>query len=326
MLDSRVLLEALADGRFCSGAELARRHGVSRTTIAQGMRLLEQEYRIEVQRMPGKGYRIARPLHLLDAERIRALLPPQTNKHVAEIETHIRLDSTNSYLMGRRGELCDAYHVVLAESQSGGRGRNGRSWSSGFATQLAMSIGWRRARRMDSLAGLSLVVGLAVANGLRAQGYDDVGLKWPNDLYWQDRKLGGILIELSGEADGPFAIVVGIGLNCVREEFFGDIDQPVVALHEFGNEPDRNALVAALLGSLDRSIEHFHEAGFTAFEAQWREIDLLSGREVDVILGNTKRRARYLGVDAGGAAMIDAGQGVERLTGGEISLRYVAVP
>ena len=112
--------------------------------------------------------------------------------------------------------------VCFAEHQSAGKGRRGRQWVSPFGSNIYMSILWRfQQDGIACTAGLSLAVGVAVIRALKTYGFNEVGLKWPNDIYCQGKKLGGILIEVSGEADGPCAVIIGLGLNLFLPEIQG---------------------------------------------------------------------------------------------------------
>ncbi len=321
MLDSDSLLRLLATGRFCSGSRLAAEHSVSRTTVAKSIRRLEKRYQIEVQKVPGRGYRLRHPLVLLDEDEIRRCLPNKGDGLLSRLEIHRILDSTNGYLMNRSGRLNEAFDVVVAEQQTAGRGRNGRRWLSGFGSGIAMSIGMRVDCRMMALSGLSLFVGLVVADALHGSGLVGCQLKWPNDLYWNDRKLGGILIELSGESEGPTSLVIGIGLNCYRGAYCASIDQPATTLEEAGVDLDRNQLIASILRVLGERFPRFLEAGFVAFKDEWNALSLLTDRKVEVMQGGSRFIGWFKGIDDGGAGLVQTQDGIRVLNGGEISLR-----
>lgn len=317
-----VLLRDLADGRFCSGASLAARYGISRTTIAQCIRQIEDSFRIHVHKVPGRGYRLTEPVDLLLPDSIHSNLSADDRARLAALEVYDHLDSTNSYLLSGRVSLEKHYHVVFAEAQTAGRGRNGREWVSPFGRNILMSVGWRVDCPMRRLGGLSLVVGLAVVEALEASGFPGIGLKWPNDLYWEGRKLGGILVEVAGEADGPVSIVVGMGLNCHLDSAHGGgIGQPFASLKELPGTVDRNHIAAAILSALFRGLPLYMESGFERFRAEWRRLDILAGLEVNVLRGKDKSTGVYLGVDSTGSALVNFGGQIHALTGGEISLR-----
>ncbi len=316
------LLRDLADGRFCSGASLAVRYGVSRTTIAQCIRQIEAAFRVHVHKVPGRGYRLLEPLDLLLSESIYSKLSSDDRGRLAALEVRDKIDSTNSYLLSERVSLGRRYHVVFAERQTAGRGRSGREWVSPFGRNILMSVGWRTDCSMRRLGGLSLIVGLAVVDALKSLGFSGIGLKWPNDLYWEARKLGGILVEVAGEADGPVSIVIGIGLNCHLDETHGRrISQPFASLKELSRRVDRNHIAAAILAVLFRMLSLYMENGFAHFHADWQRLDILSGLEVNVFRGKDTSTGVYLGVDSTGSALVNVGGQVHVLSGGEISLR-----
>ena len=158
------------------------------------------------------GY-LTRPLEALDELAIRNELSPETKSRIAEIEIHAELDSTNSRLM--RLAACDSVPlgtVCLAECQTQGRGRIGRVWHTPPGGNICLSLLWRF-NDFNAFSGLSLAIGVAIVRALRTAGVEGVGLKWPNDILWRERKLGGILVEVSGEAHDNHSVVIGIGLN-----------------------------------------------------------------------------------------------------------------
>ncbi len=272
--------------------------------------------------MPGRGYRLTEPMDLLLAESICFKLSLDDRTRLAGLDVFDRVDSTNSYLLSEQVSLERRYHVVFAEAQSAGRGRNGRKWISPFGRNVLVSVGWCCDCRLHQLGGLSLVVGLAVVAALESVGFSGIGLKWPNDLYWDGRKLGGILVEVAGETDGPVSVVAGIGVNCHLDSAHGErISQPFAALKELSGVVDRNHIAAAILSALFRMLPVYMEHGFGRFIEEWRRVDILSGLEVDVIRGKEKNTGVYLGIDPTGAALVRFGGQVRALTGGEISLR-----
>ena len=284
MPDPRTLLHLLADGRFHSGEEIAACLGVSRAAVWKGLKRISEEVALPLSAVRGRGYRLAAPLELLERERVLGLLAPATRTRLAELDLRLSVDSTNRCLMQRAQDGAASGTVCVAEHQQAGRGRRGRAWLSPFGGNIYLSLLWRVGARAAGVSGVSLAVGVAVVRALRAQGAGDVGLKWPNDLLWRGRKLGGVLLELSGEAAGPAALVAGIGLN-VRMPAAAEIDQPWVDLDTvLDRRTERNALVARLLDELFAAVSEFELHGLDPFLAEWRQADLLAGREVEIRL------------------------------------------
>jgi BirA family biotin operon repressor/biotin-[acetyl-CoA-carboxylase] ligase len=313
-------LRALADGAFHSGEEIARRLGLTRSAVWYGIRDISAAG-LRVETVRGRGYRLARPLSLLDTARLQAALGALAAEF--EIEVVNRLDSTNSALLARAAQGAPGGLVLAAEQQSAGRGRRGRAWRSQIGQALTFSLLWRFQRGARELAGLSLAVGLALARALRAAGAAEVGLKWPNDLRLPAGKLAGILIEMQGDVLGPSAAVIGIGVN-VRADaaIAATAGQPVADLETaIGAAVDRNALLAALLRELHGVLGAFAAQGFAPLRAEWQALHAFQDRPVLLQLpdGSTLRGLAR-GVAEDGALLLEADGALTRHHSGECSL------
>jgi BirA family biotin operon repressor/biotin-[acetyl-CoA-carboxylase] ligase len=267
----------------------------------------------------GFGYRLSEPLDLLDAARLRDLLGPTPGRDVEVFDT---LASTNAHLVARIAAGRGA-GVCLAEHQSAGRGRRGRTWHSPFGRNLYLSISHAFDVGPAQLAGLSLAVGAALVQVLRGLGVDGIGIKWPNDLVSGRHKLGGILIELQGDTQGPCWAVVGIGLD-VNMSAAGDgaIDQPWTSLARLaGRVFDRTALAAQVIAAVHDALVAFPASGLAPWLAQYAAADVLAGHEIDVDWAGEHLHGVARGIDAQGALLIDC-DGVRRpLWGGEVTVR-----
>lgn len=263
-------------------------------------------------------------LDVLDRDRILADLSDAARLGLSRLEVHPVLDSTNSYLLAKVGEDWPSGAVCLAEQQQAGRGRQGRSWLSPFAAGLAGSLLWRFPVSAAALSGLSLATGIAVARALRQIGVAEVGLKWPNDVLWRGRKLGGVLLESGGKA-GAFHVVAGVGLNvALPSDEATVIDQPWVDLAEIlgANRASRNQLAARLISELIETFIQFQHSGFADAAKEWAAFDQVAGRQVRLQLPNASVLGMARGVDATGALLLEAVDGrITPYIGGEISLR-----
>jgi len=318
------LVRLLADGRFHSGETLAAALGVSRAAVWKHVREIGAQFGLRIDAVRGRGYRLAAPLDLLDRDGIARALSPATAAALADLVVVDTIGSTNAFSLGQRPPRSGLGVACLAEQQTAGRGRRGRHWVSPFGANLYLSVLWQFELPAAALAGLSLAVGVAVAEALRALGVATVGLKWPNDVYWQGRKLGGILVELAGEADGPTRAVIGVGVNHrMPAESAALIDQDWVDLATVlpGALPSRNAIAARLLDELVGAAQRFAEAGLAPFLPAWDRLDCLRGREVAVQFGDRTVTGREVGVAASGALRIATGQGELEFLGGEVSVR-----
>ncbi|HLF97500.1 MAG TPA: bifunctional biotin--[acetyl-CoA-carboxylase] ligase/biotin operon repressor BirA [Methylococcaceae bacterium] len=317
------LLRQMAEGRFRSGAELAETLGISRTAVWKHLEAFD-ELGLELLRVRGRGYRLAEPLELLDEETLLAALSVPARACLAALELHDELDSTNTRLMQTARETGGHGIVCLAERQSAGRGRSGRNWVSPFAANLYLSVLWRFEEGHGAAAGISLAVGVAVARAVRRCGLEGVGLKWPNDLLWQERKLGGILVEATGESHGPCSVVIGVGLNVHMSAAAGSgIDQPWVDCREVaGRRVSRNQLAAALLDELLPLLRDYPATGLARHLPAWREHSCMLGRPVVLRLGDARIHGVAEEVGADGLLYLRLENGERRtFASGEVHLR-----
>lgn len=320
MIDS-ALLALLADGAFHSGQSLGVELGVSRTAVWKHVAML-RDSGIDVHSVPGKGYRLARRLDLLDAQQIRSMMTPVARRGMPVIEVLGVVDSTNEVAMARirRGGWCPV--AIFAEQQTAGRGRRGRPWESPFGANIYLSVAWEFSGGLATIDGLSLAVGVALCDAVEGIDVSGVGLKWPNDLVREKKKLGGILIEVSGEATGPCSVVIGVGINVGMAALRGvNIDQPWTDLGAAGYTGSRNELAATVLDHLVRMLQEFSMSGFSAFAQRWRKFDVVLGRRVDVVVGESRISGVAAGIDEGGALLVDTDGGIRRFFGGEVSVR-----
>ena len=315
-------LRRLADGRFHSGEEMARSFQRSRATLSEALKRAP-EMGIELFSVPGKGYRVAEPIDFLDAAAISAELARRDARIRLEIVDEIESTSTRLLEMAAAGAASGA--CLAAEWQSSGRGRRGRSWVSRLGGSLTFSLLWRFERGAGHLGGLSLAVGEAVARTLLACGVDRVQVKWPNDVVVDFRKLAGILVETSGEMQGPSVAVIGVGVNYrLSERVLERIDQPVVDVWQCAPAPPaRSELLARILVTLASSLDAFDRAGFAASREAWRSMHAYQGRRVRVTPG---REAPFDGevtdVAADGALLVSTSDGrIVPLASAEITLR-----
>ena len=315
------VLKRLAEGGFHSGAALARDFDVSRASVWLAIRDIEA-LGIEVYKVHGRGYRLSQPIALLDRTAIERRLGAQAARFALDIRD--TADSTNTLLIERAAAGAPGGTVIAAEWQPGGRGRLGRAWHAGVGEALTFSLLWRFSRGASALSGLSLAIGVALARALAAAGAPAAALKWPNDVLWGGRKLCGILIELAGDALGPTAAVIGVGLNVrLSEATRARIDQPVTDFEAAcGASPDRNELLALVLIELASALEAFAREGFAPLRAEWQRVHAHQEKRVTLLLPDGSRvSGRTRGVAEDGSFLLETRAGVMRYHSGEISLR-----
>lgn len=308
------LIGILADGEFHSGEQLGERLGMSRAAINKHIQTL-RDWGVDVFTVPGKGYSLPEPMQLLDEQAIRSQFDQGT---IAVLPV---IDSTNQYLLDRLSELSSG-DSCIAEYQQAGRGRRGRKWFSPFGANLYLSMFWRLEQGPAAAIGLSLVIGIVMAEVLQDLGADKVRVKWPNDLYLQDRKLAGILVELTGKTGDAAQIVIGAGLNMVMRHVETDIvNQGWITLQEAGVNIDRNALAVRLIKELRESLVLFEQEGLAPFLPRWEKLDNFIHRPVKLIIGDKEIFGISRGIDAQGALLLEQDSILKPWVGGEISLR-----
>ena len=320
------LLQLLSDGKFHSGTKLAEQLNLSRSAIWKKINVLEA-CGIEIVAVNGKGYRLPEPIELLDKALILNQLPGSVRQHISVLDTHDQIDSTNSYLSALTHKQPESSGVVcLAEQQTAGRGRRGRQWVSPFGCNIYLSILWQFQEGPASLSGLSLAVGVAVIKALKIHHIENVGLKWPNDIYWQQKKLGGILIEVSGESSGPCSAVIGLGLNLyLPEQQASAIEQDWVDIKQIrGNSTplSRNQLLATLIEQLINVTANYTEQSFAQYRDEWRQYDCMRGQQVHLFMGNRKIAGIVQGINDDGLLLLKTQDGqVQSFASGEVSFR-----
>jgi BirA family transcriptional regulator, biotin operon repressor / biotin---[acetyl-CoA-carboxylase] ligase len=315
-------LRRIADGRFHSGEDIARLLNRSRATISEAFKCAP-EMGIELFSVPGKGYRLAMPIEFLDAAAISKRLASQGSP--VRLEVVDEIDSTSTRLLAMAADGAASGTCIAAEWQNSGRGRRGRSWVSSVGGSLTFSMLWRFERGAGHLGGLSLAVGAAVARALSASGAERVQVKWPNDVVVDFRKLAGILVETSGDIQGPSVAVVGVGVNYrLGETVLDRIDQPVIDVAQCCPAlPSRSDLLAALLGSLADALAEFDRDGFAASRDAWRALHAYQGRRVRVQSAQEAPfDAEVTDVAPDGALVVSTPDGrTVNLSSAEISLR-----
>jgi len=321
-----MLARRLADGRFHSGQALAEEFGITRSSVWNALKRL-RDRGLEVQAVRGKGYRLAAALDWLEEEDIRHALGP-AGRYVAAIQVLGETDSTNSRLLALPPPPAGKARVCLAEYQTQGRGRRGRQWLSPPGAGIWLSLAWHFDRPPENLSALGLVAGLAARHGLTGLGVPGVLLKWPNDLVVGDEKLGGVLVEIRAEGNGPCLVVIGVGVNHrLPSRLVAEVDRsggltPVdLARICAGEPPSRNSAAAALISALAARLDSLGRGGAMEVQVEWQQADAIAGRRVIVDNGGRQISGRAVGIDADGALRIDQGGGILRVTAGDVSVR-----
>lgn len=316
---------------FVSGAQLSAALGVSRSAVWKAALRL-RELGVEVEGLPRQGYRLALPCSPLSSHLVEAHIAPELRERLHDLRVCWNTTSTNADLLALpppRGR----FSVRLAEHQSAGRGRRGRSWLAAPGAALCLSWSWRFDALPPHIGSLGLAIGIAAVGTLHSLGFEGAGLKWPNDVVTDEGKLAGILIELVSESAGPALVVIGIGMNvtlsgalreAVRAEGNHACDLRSLSAGAGQRLPDRNELAARLVSDGVAMLQQWERQGFAPLMADWQRLDRLRGKEV--VLRGPARELRGIarGVDIDGALLIDDGYTVHRCSSGEASVRIDA--
>jgi BirA family biotin operon repressor/biotin-[acetyl-CoA-carboxylase] ligase len=315
------ILRRLSDGAFHSGQDLAREFQLSRASIFNVLNQAES-MGLKIHAVRGRGYKVPEPVEWLDAASIVNQLGSASSAY--DVQVMDCVDSTNTALMAAAMSGAADGTVFCAEHQQAGKGRRGRHWHAVLGGSLTFSVLWRFDNGLQSLSGLSLAVGLAIARAVNLHSRHHAQLKWPNDVLVDFRKLAGILVEVQGDMHGAAIAVVGIGLNCrLSAEQRDAVDQAVVDLAEMGVTVGRNQLMADCLQALNDMLNTFRQHGFAALRADWMALDAFAGRAVALQLPDARGvQGMAAGVDETGAFLLrDQMDAMQAYSGGEISLR-----
>ena len=253
------------------------------------------------------------------SQNLAALCAPAA-QHIA-IRIIAETGSTNADLLAAVAHL-DGPTLLWAESQTAGKGRAGRSWHSAAGATLTFSLAWKFALPVQALAGLSLLVGVVVAETLASFGVD-ARLKWPNDVLKDGDKLAGMLIETAMDKTDRSSIwtVIGIGINLAQtSQLSAQIGRPVAQAPELLEQRER--VMAALLNRFSIALPAFEQNGFKMFAAAWNARDAYAGRAVNILdQGKILYSGTDMGVDDSGRLLLDTSQGCIAIVAGDVSLR-----
>ena len=317
------LVQLIADGRFYSGEKLASACGITRAAIWKRMQRIAAELQVAIDRVPGRGYRLSRPLVLLDKDRIVSAMASSQASALATLHLLPTVDSTSDYIARHPVTAGGSCVACLAEQQTAGRGRRGRSWVSVFGENIYLSLGYSFNLPLPQLSGLSVAAGVSLAQVLSRHGLQQHSLKWPNDIHASGRKLAGILVDASGDMEGPSRAIIGLGLNMrLDKSAAAGIDQPWTDLSsEMTELPDRNSLAGDILSSLVQACQDYEASGLEPFLEGWRQFDSYRGLDIDLYQGQEIISGRYMGLADNGGLILETTGGRKVFYAGEVSMR-----
>lgn len=308
------LIKILSDGSIHSGEQLGELLGMTRAGINKHIHTL-RKWGIEVNTITSKGYQLTRKMDLLDYERIYGLVR-RGNIIVKPV-----INSTNQYLFERIDQLSSG-DACVAEYQTAGRGRRGRYWASPFGCNLYLSLYWHLDQGSAAAMGLSLVAGIVISETLNKLSGSNIKVKWPNDLYLNEKKLAGILIEMVGKTGDAAHIVIGIGLNiAMSRNYETNINQGWINLEQAGIQIERNVIAGQIIMALRHELVQFEKYGLVPFIKRWLALDNFLHKKVRLHIGDHLEIGIVKGINEHGAILLEQNGEIVSYIGGEISLR-----
>jgi len=313
-------------------ARLGAGEAVSRQRLQHSLAINDDDFQAALEEMArlsiplvaeGDAVQLAYAIELLSRDDILERMGPIRDR-LSDLEVFVEVGSTNDYLLEHADRLPPLPRVCIGELQTKGRGRRGRSWFSPFGANLYCSLLWRW-RSSQVLTGLSLALGVAAVETLSELGAPDIGLKWPNDLYWRGRKLAGMLIDVTGDSRRACDVVAGIGINVDMRQTLSveqQIDQPWCDLAQaMRGVPSRNLLAAALVKSWLKAFETYERSGLEAFLERFARYDVCAGQPVMVTTAMEAVDGVARGINREGALMVETSNGLQNFFAADVSLR-----
>ena len=323
------LLNELADGQARSREALAGALRLDAATLARQLEQLEA-VGLTLHSDAAGTVALAERLEWIDGKAVEARLSPATGAQLEGIEHFLQIESTNRYLLEAPPPPPGKTRVAIAEYQTGGRGRRGRSWTMPPGAGIALSAAWNFAPAPEGLTALSLAVGAAARRAIRTAVGIEVGLKWPNDLMVDRGKLGGILVEVDRPETGTCRVVAGIGINVkVPHAYLAGVSHFRYGARDLasatGAAVDRSTLAARLVEQLVELFANFAATGFAPYRAEWLDAHVLDGQSVELSSAAGVDYGTVRGIEADGALIIeDAAGDRRRIISGDVTVRASA--
>lgn len=322
-MKSEILNALRTTGGYVSGQELCRRLGVSRTAVWKEIRQLREDG-YEIEAIQNKGYRLCRvPDSISEAELKSRMETVWAGQHLIHLDT---VDSTNDYLKRMAEEGAPHGTLVVAEYQTKGKGRRGRSWVTPPGSTIAMSILVRPELEPEKVSMMTLVAGLSVAQSVREITGLEAEIKWPNDVVVHGKKLSGTLTEMSMEMGAVHYLVIGTGINANVMEFPEELQSTVTSLElELGAKADRGALICAYMKAFERNYERFMQSGDMSFLLEeYHGLLANRNREVRVLEPGNEYNGIAEGINSRGQLLVKKEGGtVTEVYAGEVSVRGI---
>lgn len=327
------LLHLLADGSFYSGEVLGAQLEISRAGVWKNIQQLIK-LGVEIEATPKLGYRIPGGLELLDKNRILKNLEPEYNQLINDLQIFEQINSTHTYLTSlalkksedsppersQNGSL-----AVFAEYQTHAKGRRGRKWIAPFGHNIYFSLLWSFHKDPGEIIGLSLAIAVATVRALQNYGgFQQLGLKWPNDVLFAGKKLAGILIDLMAESHSLCKVIISVGINThIPDSQSLAIDQPWTSLDLISpTKIKRNELAAILLKHILLALNQFESHGLIPFLEEWCQLDYMQDKKICVITPQEQFEGTMNGISNRGELILrQENNSLKYFLSGDVSLR-----
>ncbi len=337
-IDYKIML-LIADGHYHSGQKLADTLSSSRAALHKRICKINQflaentKNNYFITSAKNRGYCLNRPFDGLIIEAIDGHL-----NFSAEVEFYPVIDSTNNYLIAKNLEQ-NQFYICLAELQTAGRGRSTsarvKHWHTPFSNNISCSIAWQYSGNQNALIGLSIVAGITVAEVISGLGGQNIGLKWPNDIFISNQKVAGILTEIIGEPNGVCKLIIGFGINVFNnfnDEVLTDlnqqIDKPWTSITSNIDSAqvegiNRNQIITSLLNQFVVNYHDFIANGLAMFLQRWNNYDILQNKIINIDIAGKTKSGTAMGIDNQGALLVDIDGISQVFHSGEVSVRVV---
>lgn len=315
------ILEYLLEhkGQYVSGQKISELFGISRTAVWKHIHVLKQRGYI-IDSFTKKGYCLQQAPELLNVEELKEELGDYLLGNT--LYYYEKVDSTNNIC--KRFGMTDAPEgtVVIAEKQTGGRGRLERTFLSPFAKGLWFSVLFRPPFAPMESSKMTLLAAVAVANAIKKNGLS-CQIKWPNDILVDSKKLVGILTELNASMESINYLVMGIGVNTniSKKELPRDLKKIVTSFEIEDVSVNRTELLKEILGQLERYYDMAKTVGFGPILEEWRTLSGMLHKNVEVISHNTEYEGKAVDIDEDGNLLVETDQGIKKVIAGDVRVR-----
>ncbi len=325
MSDRLKLIQVLSSIQSHTVSELAVLAGLDGQAVLESLDALQADG-VQIEKTDKDAFRVSRAIKPLNSGQLRAFLKSKNYEFLENLTVLDTVDSSSSWL-GRKNDTGESIHgrACVTDFQSAGRGRRGRHWQGSPYSHIMFSLGWKLGIALREIEGLSLSIGLTIASVIRELTNVEIGLKWPNDLWCANRKLGGVLIETRPSQGPNPLVIVGVGLNIdePRPDFL-EVNQGITDLanHAGSITISREELAAALLSKMVQKLKAFPGQGFSADQSQFNSLDIYFEKEIEAVSIREKIYGTSEGVDMKGRYQIRSPNGdLAVISAAELSLR-----